>query len=358
MKTATPTTSTIDFVLLIDTPRPVTDDCWEVLDPADLATWEAAQRLFRRREYDDEHGRVCIEFDWNPLLVRLRQNYQRTCRVHDPQQNARGRVDYPLRPVRVPCTVFVTRVDQARNDDSYVASCYTESFLHDLFLMLNLATPGCCCLWRATLRARHQLAHKRQLALSEFVFDCSFMRNQSKQWPGSKFLDLKTVATWYDSVRRGLNQIPENRLQKVLFALLHICKTDMPVDTIIWLFYALETLFDTQPGENRRALTHRISLVLSPNDRQSAYLKRELRALYEIRSGLVHGGRGVAHPMNDEWLDKRVQDETEELMEASEFGCAVLVCSLQQLIERGGGEFNFEERLSAAPRASIGDALA
>jgi hypothetical protein len=69
---------------------------------------------------------------------------------------------------------------------------------------------------------------------------------------------------------------------------MHLAKTDLSLNTIIWLFYALETLYDTQPGENRRALITRIGLVLSPDDKQRAYLKKELRDLYCVFHAMVN----------------------------------------------------------------------
>jgi hypothetical protein len=158
-------------------------------------------------------------------------------------------------------------------------------------------------------------------------------------------LDLEKVLVWYRSVRSGINQIPENRAQRVLFALMHLAKAELSIDTIIWLFYALETLYDTQPGENRRALTNRIGLVLSPDEKQRAYLKKELLELYNIRSGFAHGGREVAHPMNNEAIDKRVSEEYRKLMDASEFGFAVLLSSIQSLVERELTQFSFKETL-------------
>ncbi len=90
---------------------------------------------------------------------------------------------------------------------------------------------------------------------------------------------------------------------------MHLAKADLSIDTIIWLFYGLETLYDTQPGANRRALINRIGLVLSPDDKQRAFLNKEPTELYNIRSGFAHGGRQVAHPMNNEAIDKRVERE-------------------------------------------------
>jgi Apea-like HEPN len=137
--------------------------------------------------------------------------------------------------------------------------------------------------------------------------------------------------------------------RKVLFALMHICKADTSLDTIIWLFYALETFYDTQPGENRRALTNRIGMVLLPNDKERSYLKDSLRKLYDIRSGFVHGGREIAHPMNNSVLDNRVEGKFTELMDASEFDFASLLTSVQSAIEGGYRELSFNETMTGMP---------
>jgi len=232
---------------------------------------------------------------------------------------------------------------------------HVESFLHDMFLILNLAAPGSCSLWRATLRAKGSLARFRfarsELSLSDYEFDNAYMGIYWKKWPAPKIMELDKVAEWYRAVRNEINQIPENRAQKVLFALMHISKADTSLDVITWLFYALETLYDTQPGENRRALTNRIGLMLSPNDKQRSYLKDELRKLYEIRSGFIHGGLEITHPMSNERLDKRVDGKFRELMDASEFGFATLLTSVQSAIERGCKELNFKETLVGVPVA-------
>ncbi len=347
-------------MLLMRIGRSISDDNWEEIDAAHITIWEKAKSLFRVFEHKHGTGTIRIEFDWSPVLARLRQHYRIMSQIFDPRVKKKDEkvLRFPQRPVRVRCTVSVPRDKKAKDALASVhpALYYAESTLHDLFLILNLAAPGSCSLWRAALRPPR--GHARwlgsDLSLSDYPFDNAYMGNYWNNWPAPKILELDKVAQWYRTVRNGINQIPENRAQKVLFALMHICKADAPLDTIIWLFYALETLFDTQPGENRRALTNRIGLILSPNDKQRSYLKDELRKLYDIRSGFAHGGREIAHPMNNEQLDKRVEGKFRELMYASEFGFAVLLTSVQSVIERGCAELSFKETLVGVSLANGG----
>src|SRR5690606_34992519 len=191
--------------------------------------------------------------------------------------------------------------------------------------------------YRATLRLRGggERWNTRELSLSEYSFDLAYLRSIEGGWPTAAVLDLDAVSHWYASIRSGANQVPENRMEKVLFAILHICKVEVALDTIIWLFYALETLYDTQPGENRRALNNRIALVLQPDDKQRSHLKEQFKRLYDIRSGFAHGGREIAHPMNDESLDRRVEAKYRELLDTAEFGFAILLASVQSAAASG-----------------------
>jgi hypothetical protein len=354
-KSTSPRTETIELVLLMQPSRSISDAHWEEIDAAHIEVWKKAASLFKSCTYDSEKRSVQIEFDWKPVVRRLRQHFSVMQRIHRPDIKDKYReyseMKFPRRPVRVNCAVTVTPKKDKKANAAHVALFCTESFLYDMFLMLNLAAPGCCSLGSAVLQERQARPTwaGHSLSLSEYSFDLAFLGGYEGKWPAPKKLDLEKVHTWYRSVRSGLNQMPENRAQKVLFALMHIAKSDLSLATVIWLFYALETLYDTQPGENRRALTHRIGLVLSPDDKQRAYLKRELRDLYDIRSGFAHGGREVAHPMNNEAVDERVSDEYRKLMDASEFGFAVVLTSIQSLIERGLPDFTFQEALVDPP---------
>jgi hypothetical protein len=344
-------TDTIELVVLMQPSRSISDDHWEEIDASHIEVWRRAASFFKSYEYTSTKQSVRIEFDWKPIVRRLRQHFSFMQRIHTAgvadKYRAYTEAKFPRRSVRVSCEVTVTRKKNAMSHANHVALFHTESFLYDMFLILNLAAPGCCSFWKAMLRERqaHPTWAEHALSLSEYPFDLAYLGSYERKWPAPKMLGLEKVLTWYRSVRSGINQIPENRSQKVLFALMHFAKIDLSLNSIIWLFYALETLYDTQPGENRRALASRLGLVLSPDDKQRSYLKRELRDLYDIRSGFAHGGREVAHPMNNEAIDKRVSDEYRKLMEASEFGFSLVLTSIQSLIERGLPDFSFHETL-------------
>ena len=81
----TPSPSTvIELILLMETGRSVSDDHWEEIDTAHIAIWEKAKKLFRVYEYKDDTGTTRIEFDWAPVLVRLRQHFRIMTLLFDP----------------------------------------------------------------------------------------------------------------------------------------------------------------------------------------------------------------------------------------------------------------------------------
>lgn len=345
----------VDLIVSMSTGRSISDDHWEEIDAAHIEIWTQVKKLFLIRDSKHDGTAVHISFDWSPVLTRLRRHYKIMQRIYDPAVSAaeKNAIRFPRTPIRVKCKATVVQPDSDKMDAIHHAQHHLESYLHDLFLILNLAAPGCCSFWgHSSIRPvppRPPRFAGVDLLLSEYQFDNSYMGGYWDKWPAPKIMDLEKVTRWYRAVRNGINQVPESRAQKVLFALMHLSKGDTSLDMIIWLFYALETLYDTQPGENRRALTNRIALVLGPDEKQRSHLKKELQTLYEIRSGFAHGGREIVHPINNERLDRRVEGKFQELMDASEFGFTVLICSLQALIERGWTEFKFHETLTGQP---------
>ena len=128
-----------------------------------------------------------------------------------------------------------------------------------------------------------------------------------------------------------------------MFALLHISKIETSPMTVIWLFYAFESLLQTRVGENFSSIVRRLCLLLEATKQQSELLKKNMRALYDIRSAIVHGGFEVTHPMHDDILDKRVDDTFGRILQATDYGYAVLLASIQKPIENGWRFPRFDE---------------
>ena len=127
---------------------------------------------------------------------------------------------------------------------------------------------------------------------------------------------------------------------------MHIAKLEMSPMVVIWLFYAFESLLQTRVGENFSSLLGRLTSLLGANEQEAKLMKKKLRSLYDIRNGIVHGGLEVSHPIHDESLDKRVDENYLRLSDAADFGYAILLASIQKTIEQGWSYPVFEEKLA------------
>ena len=62
-----------------------------------------------------------------------------------------------------------------------------------------------------------------------------------------------------------------------------------------------------------------------------------------MRSDYVHGTFEITHPLCNEVIDKDVAVQMHRIYHAKSFGLAMLVASIQILIENNCYELNFEE---------------
>lgn len=225
-----------------------------------------------------------------------------------------------------------------------ISESVVECYIYDLFVIMNLASPASFNLYNARFKGRTHFERPR-FSMSSNIFEIAALRSRDGHWPSINDLSLADVANWYKLARGELSMVPATRMQRVIFALLHLAKIDISPSQVIWLFYALESLFDTKPGENFRSLVQRIELLLTADRAESKRLRSKMRELYDLRSAFVHGGLKVIHPLHNEVLDKSVDVEASRLMTAIDFGCQLLVASLQEVIRRGWIEPIFQEIL-------------
>jgi len=139
--------------------------------------------------------------------------------------------------------------------------------------------------------------------------------------------------------------IPETPIAKCLYAIFHMAKGDVEPTSIIWIFYALESIFNCKAGENFSALHRRICSFFNLTTTDEKRFKTKLRSLYDLRSSLVHGGAEIAHPARNEHIDPRVDGASWKYVEAQDFGCALIIATLQRLIGLGWTNIRFEESM-------------
>jgi hypothetical protein len=327
--------------------RSITDDNWEVTDQAYIELWKMAVRLLSTRNISTQGKRFSVQIDWEPILRRHQRSYdvmkKLEMKKHSSLEEAYKEARFPRRPSKSRMTVITTQ-NQVASGGFNMAQHVTECMLHDVFLIMNIAAPASCDFYRAFLVS--QTEHRLDVSLSNVYFESSLLVQTDRGWPPCKFLNLPKVISWFDSVRQGPSQVPQNPMERALFALLHISRMNTSPMIVIWLFYAFESLLQTSAGENFNAIVRRLALLLDADEKAVKEIRKEMRALYDIRSSIVHGGFEVAHPSHNEILDKRVDDNYGRVLNAATLGHALLVCAIQCTIENGWRFPKFEEKLS------------
>src|SRR5436305_1911550 len=86
---------------------------------------------------------------------------------------------------------------------------------------------------------------------------------------------------WTPLLRRPTaGQLPTNPTERARFALIHLTKLDGDMLSIVWLFYALESLLQTRVGENFGSIVRRLTVLLGLAKDDVAMMKKQLRVLY------------------------------------------------------------------------------
>jgi hypothetical protein len=327
--------------------RSVSDEGWEELDPQHIAVWKSAIKLLRTRSFNLPGYAVKIEADWTPILRKHERHHSTMKRLYRTRKNTRDLdsvlKSFPSRKARIKLVAETVGSDKRAQDRAeQIADSVIQCYLHDVFLILNICAPACCDLYRGTLLANL----KTEVSLSNVFFEIALLGSLNQRWPTIRTLSLPQTIQWFGSIRSGVQQLPQNPAEKALFALLHISRLDMDPMIVVWIFYALESLFQTRAGENFSSLVQRMISLLDLDGHQSKLLREKMRSLYSIRSGIVHGGFEVSHPMHDGFLDERVEPNYRRVMDATEYGLTVLLAALQSTIARGWKYPTFAENMN------------
>ncbi|HEU4887744.1 MAG TPA: hypothetical protein VFV49_07660 [Thermoanaerobaculia bacterium] len=176
------------------------------------------------------------------------------------------------------------------------APAYVELFFHDLFLLLNLASPGS---FGGTISFRGGELRVRELTFSPRVFAYA---------APLATLPLADVVGWYDALKVGTQQVATSGVTTALFRLLQLARGEENDElSVLALASAAEALFGRTDS---------------------------LRRLFELRDEIARGRTPVFHPMHDDALDPRVEDATREWIEVADEAAGLVICNLQGRIRR------------------------
>ena len=232
-----------------------------------------------------------------------------------------------------------------------VASYHIEQYVFDVWLLLNFSAPGCF-----SFHPKQILSDDRNSAVNDFFLEAHFFEfawhDAAKYgWPKIGAIPLWKTVKWYDSLRIQTKQVADTRLQKAVFALLHVANSRFLGDPgdLIWLAHALEALFDTPTEGINKQLRNRICAVLDVPQESTKRVRKQINTFYQLRSRFVHGELKIAHPLANEILDKNVDVHRHSVADSIYFGFAIVLSTIQLMINQGWHSIEFMENFFGNP---------
>jgi hypothetical protein len=249
----------------------------------------------------------------------------------------------------IDCSASITKVLTDRGRQlSNTGAHHLEQFLYEAFLTMNLAAPG-----SADFRSPRTAATTKEMVnldLSSHLLEHAWVQSLRNGWPKIKPVPLSRTKAWLNSFQIGLRQRADSRMERALFALLHLSRrqVDDPA-TLIWLAHALEALYGTPKSAIVESLRRRICEVLQvPAERQKA-VRKSISRFYDARSAFVHGNFPITHPHENEVLDKAIDQYRAEIIELIDFTSAIVIATIQLHIIKGWKEILFQEKWAGLP---------
>jgi len=299
------------------------------------------------KSYDHEGVIAEIQADWAPVRQHLIDDQDRENEFHrllEEKGEAAWSIFDPSREdLKVSFLVTIT----GSNDLSKYAwypVFFVEKYIYDIFIIANLALPGSCEFLNVRFPNERGLPSD-PYGLTSYNFEEALYDHYDNKSTSIQILPLELVSHWYESLELGVRQKAESPIEKAIFSLLHVCKSEVDETSIIWIFHSLEAIYGTRVGEGFSNIIDRMGTLLELNGKQKAAAKKKLRSMYDFRSSLVHGGYQVHHPLRHEVIDKRLNDDYSRTYELVQYGFNIVLASLQKLIERGWYGVKVEQKL-------------
>ena len=316
----------------------------------DISFWNELPETVLRKTFEYKGDLVTVFIDWR----KMSKGIDRLGEVLFSSEPQKKHTMQQLKgQVRIPATVdfvFSESSEQSDVKQRNAAESVLEYCLHSFFLVSNLSIPGICDFYRAEIKIKgdqRRFAVKSYINISSYAFERTG-DTECPDWMRSQVLPVSDVEEWFSKIAMGgeLRQRAESPIEKALFSILHYCRLDFEVTSIIWVVHALEAMFSTRVGDAKRALLEKIAFTLDLADRDKKSLKRNINGVYEGRDKLVHGGFATYSPLMNEHIDSEIWVHVSDLVDQGQVGFQILIACVQSLIAKRFYSVKAEEILS------------
>ncbi len=323
---------------------------YEPMGRAGVDAWQTAYDLMSHQRYPSPKGSIEISADWHAVRDKFKKTV--SFELLSPKEKTkylRNLLKNDKDVLQVNFDVTVTENSEKVDDASKMdALYYLDVFLHEFFLAMNLASPGCCDFYSAVVLRNAMSPYP--INLHAGFLENAWHNAVKNNWSFINAIPLSKVLSWLHALNIGSRQVAKTRTERALFALLQLCKySSYNPNALIWIAHALEALYDSPQALITRSLQDRVCRVLAiPVERQKV-IRKSLRNFYDARSSFVHGTMEITHPLENEYLDSSTDKCIAELVDVIHFGTYILIATLQWHIVNECKEVNFSEIFTKVP---------
>lgn len=207
---------------------------------------------------------------------------------------------------------------------------YLEISMCDLFLILNLSSPGSFNLYNVKIPDGSALPIEFRIDGDRFdALQCS-----SKEYWNIDIdrIPLDNVISWYYGLNIGMRQVAKTNMERALFSILQYCQMQAYcINESIWLRSAMGALYPdmTPPQVVEQLLKNNIA---NPANINMAY--EFIGKLYDLSSQFLNGYYGIWHPVENDCLDCNVDKNRDDLINISNFTLSVIINTIQKYIRK------------------------
>lgn len=222
-----------------------------------------------------------------------------------------------------------------------------EKRVYDLMLAINMALPGALELEQGTIvlddnerrEPGHQLGEKGKGHLLQGAWRLS----RSLQWPEMKTLGIRAVWEWanrQEGFSEGFGGGPTGRALNA-FARRFGSNGQDDAANLLWALVGIEALYTEGKGGLQQQVNEKSQVFLG----QMTQHKKKITRMYDFRSRFVHGDLDFSGKLVvGEAAEDHVR-HNDELRETVIFAEAILVATLQRLVELGWKGVRFPREL-------------
>lgn len=257
---------------------------WQAISKRDCQFWENAHQVLNNYEYHLNDDKYLIRAD----LQKIYEWYMWTDRCghyYECPQDFSGEDNSFLNAeMDLVLEVEVEFCLGGSNKESCPVPLkrFAEQYIYDVFFLTNIALPGSCECLNARFINLYQSGenHHEKMYLSSYNFELSHLDSISGEKFAPNVMALEDVVSWYKNLDLGVTQIGASKAARAVFALLHVCKSEMDITSIIWMFHAFEAIYVTRMGESVTGMVSRMMILLDLPESQRKELTKLLRTLY------------------------------------------------------------------------------